>query len=116
MATALPLQDKIAQSSQSERTYNIIKAQYGNGYQDRAKDGTNPIKDKWTINYENLTLDEYTSTLATFDSTFGVEALTWTPIGESTSKSWIVTTLTRTASSGNVYTISATLEQVFDLG
>ena len=109
--TALPLQDKISQSSTSERQYPVIKAKYGNGYSERARDGLTPIMDTHTINYENLSASEYTSALAAFDASFGVSPFSWQAYGDSTTKHWIVMKISRSVQSGSVYSISVSIEQ-----
>lgn len=109
--TALPLQDKISQSSTSERQYPVIKSKYGNGYSERARDGLTPIMDTHTVNYENLTVSDYTSALAAFDASYGVSPFSWQAYGDTTTKHWIVTKISRTVQSGGVYSISVSLEQ-----
>jgi len=42
-------------TSQRTQTYRMLSYKYGNGYEQRAADGINPLVDTQTINFDNLT-------------------------------------------------------------
>jgi len=115
MPVALPLTTYISQDSSSSRDYRTIETKYGNGYGQRAADGLNSVKDTWSVTWANLNATEYTTVLTAFDTVKGVDYLTWTAPGDSTSKKFICRKITKRAFAGALYTISAELEQVFDL-
>jgi phage-related protein len=112
---ALPLPNYISQSSENTTSFKIIEAKYGNGYGQRARDGLNSNVGSWTIDYEHLLAGEYAVVIAAFDAAASVDYFTWQAPTDVVSKKWIVKEYTRRASSGDLYSISATLEQVFDL-
>lgn len=114
MAVALPLTSLIAQGSSRRRTNRVLRAQFGDGYEQTAPNGINTIVDEWSIRYENLTTSERNTLLAALDAVGSWDVLTWTPPGDS-AKKWKVTAdgLTETPVSGDMYSIGFSLRQVF---
>jgi len=116
MPAAMPLTNKISQSSNRRREYNIISTQYGNGYEQRAVDGTNPVKETWTLVWEALTLSEYQTVQSALDTAAGADYFTWTAFGDSTSKKWVqVGPAQLSPMSGALFSISAQFKVVYDL-
>ena len=116
MPRALPLTTKISQSSAGATKFRLNISQFGDGYSQRTPDGINYQTKSWTINYENITTAELT-TIRTFINKVGDgEYFTWTPPDESTSLKWILTgDVKLIAHSGNVWSVSLQIQQVFDL-
>lgn len=112
---ALPLPTRISQSSAGTKKYRIIKAQFGNGYQQRGKDGINNKMASWNVLWENVTETEMDTIVAALDATNGTTNLTWTPPDEATDKKWIVSGYNINPLSGSIFTVTASLEQIFDL-
>jgi phage-related protein len=115
MPQALPLSTNISQASQATTNFKVIEIAYGNGYSQRAGDGYNSVQAEWTVNWENISASELGTLTAAFDGFKGTDYFTWTAPGDSSSKKWIVTTYTRSALAGSVFTVSCSLKQVFDL-
>ena len=113
--TALPLSTNISQASSAGTDFKTDEMQYGNGYTQRAKSGINNVVDKWSVAWENIVLSDVTTIVSALNAAGGVDYFTWTPPGESTAKKFVVTDYARRASSGNVYSVTANLKQVFDL-
>ncbi|MGH6646209.1 phage tail protein [Aquabacterium sp.] len=113
--TALPLQDYISQAAQAETEYKILEVKYGNGYSQRAGDGYNKQTESWNLTWDNITLAQLSTLRSAFDAAGGVANFTWMALGDSVDKKWIVKKHSRSVKSGSVYTLSATLERVFDL-
>lgn len=115
MPTALPLQTAISQSSQNTTAYKILEVKYGNGYSQRAGDGFNNNQGSWNVTWQNVNATDFATLVSAFDAYYGVDYFTWTAPGDGASKKWVVKQYTRSASSSSVYSVSATIEQVWDL-
>lgn len=116
MPAALPLTAYISQASSASRNYRTLTIKYGNGYEQRAQDGINSIEDTWKVQWSNLSAANFATLTAAFDTAAGTDYFTWTAPGDSTSKKWVLTgQMSKTAKSGNLYEVAATLRQVFDL-
>jgi phage-related protein len=115
MAQALPLTSYISQASSKSRKNRVLKAQFGDGYEQVAPDGINNKIDMWSIVYDNLSSTDR-GTLWTFiDGVGSWDIVTWTPIGEGTQKKFRITPdgASEQVKAGNVYSVSFTLQQVF---
>lgn len=115
--TVMPLTDYIDQGTQFSYEANIIKAQFGDGYEQRVPNGINYKRDLINIVWQNISLAQRTTIInALATARYGADYLTYTPPGESTAKkfvqegSWQSQTL-----GGNTYTMSVPFRQVFDL-
>lgn len=90
MPQALPLTNLLAPSIQKSMTTRSLKAQFGDGFQQRAKNGINADTDRWVIEYiwmndtDATTVNDALKAVGTFDY------FTWTPYKESTSKKFYV--------------------------
>lgn len=115
MPTALPLQTSISQASQGETQYRVIETRYGNGYSQRALDGINGNQATWSVAWENITEAQFDTLVGAFDDAYGVDYFNWTAPGDASSKKWLVPKFTRSVSSGDIYSVSASLVQVFDV-
>lgn len=113
MPQALPLTDRISQSSRRTRKFRVFRAQFGDGYAQTAPDGINYKVDTWEVVYENLSSSERTTLWSAIDTVGAVDYFTWTPPGGSSTKWKIVGEVQETPVSGDIYTVSFNLEQVF---
>lgn len=115
MPLALPLQSSISQASTRKRTYRTITAQFGDGYQQSAPDGINNVVDEWNLVYENLDNSERNTLITALDSVKSSDYFTWTAPGDATQKKFKVTQdgWSEAALSGDLWTISFVLKQVF---
>lgn len=115
MALALPLTDYISQSSAQSTKYATLKVRFGNGYEQRTPDGINTTQRSWTITYNNLSTTDRNTVWTFLNTVQGTAWWTWTPPG-GTSLKWVVDgDVQERVLSGNLYTISFTARQVFDL-
>ena len=115
MPAALPLSTLISQSSSASTEFRTIKAQYGNGYSQRAPDGINNSVGSWDVSWENVTSGEFGTITTAIEAAKGADYFTWQAPGDSSTKRWIVEKYTKAAMSGDIYSVSASLTQVFDL-
>jgi phage-related protein len=113
--TALILTDKISQSSQAGREYRVTKIKFGNGYEQRAKDGINNIVDSWSLTWDNLSQTDMNSLSAFFDSLGGTTYFTWQAPTDSASKKWTVSKWTASVLAGTRYSVNVSIEQIYDL-
>ena len=116
--TALPLTDKLAQSSKRTRANRILSSQFGQGYAQVFRDGPNSQYDKWSFVWENLTASEKT-TLNSFYETVGADQFwTYTAPGESTAKKFRIDKESYSDNniSGDLWNVTFTAQQYFDAG
>lgn len=114
MPAALPEQGKISQSSNAGVDYKVVEVKFGDGYSQRALDGLNYKRRSWSIEWSNVNSTEYTTIMTALDTAAGVDYFTWTPPGQSAGR-WIASSVSVNVASGDIYSISATLREVFDL-
>jgi phage-related protein len=108
----------IAQNSKKTRKNRVLVAQFGGGYGQYARDGLNSFYDEWNIVLSNLTSTQRT-TVNTFYETIGSDQwFNWTAPGDSVVKKWRISkdTFMETTQGGQIYTISMTIVQQFDIG
>jgi phage-related protein len=91
---------------------NNIK--FGDGYSQRVSHGINTNPQIWELSFANREESEANAIDSFFDSMAGVTPFDWTPPGQSTSKKFVCQTWTKVPGNGNMYSITATFEQVFD--
>lgn len=105
-----------AVSSQKTTMYRQITLQFGDGYMQNAPDGINNVYYKWDVKYENVKLADR-NTLQTFFDSIGLWSwFSWTAPGDSVARKWKITTApVETSVGANIYTISVSYTQVFDL-
>ena len=116
MPQALPLTTKISQSSSKTTNFRTLISKFGNGYEQRTPDGINTKEDTWSIQYENLSTADKDTVVAAFDAVGGWDYITWTPFGDSSQKRFKLDQgYTLTPKSGNLFNISVSLVQVFDV-
>lgn len=114
MAIAMPLTERISQSSTKSSSFNTLKNDLGNNIRQYTDNGLNAKRDVWNIVYDHMNkteLDTITTALDQVGS--GRDQLLWTPWGETTPKEWTVTTTgyTITVLSGDLFNVSFTIEE-----
>ena len=90
MPQALPLTNKISDQSTKSYSYKTLSAGYGDGYSQRANDGINNKVETWTVKYVPLLQADRNTVMTVFDTVQGVDYVTWTPPGDSTSKKYVI--------------------------
>lgn len=105
---AMPLQDKISQSSSGGMTFRVLQSALGDGQQQLAADGLNYKTRTYNIVWSALTLIELQTVTTALDTAAGIDVLTWTPHGSAMSVNWRNTNgYNWTTEGGDVYSISA---------
>ncbi len=113
MPTALPLTDLISQGSTRKRKFRVLKAQFGDGYLQTAPDGVNHQIDQWNLIFANLTLTDRATLWSAIETVGASDYLTWTPPGDTAKKWKIVSEISESPQSGDIYTISFDVMEVF---
>ncbi len=111
----MPLPTRISQSSSGTKQFRINEVKFGNGYNQRSKDGINNLVGSWSIAWENVSQADKDTIVAALESTAGVDYINWTAPNESTSRTWIMSNYTIISLSGSIYNITANITQVFEL-
>jgi len=116
MSRMMPLPDRISQSSSSQILYRTKKVQFGDGYSQRSPDGINSNVDTWQVNWEYLNSVERDTILEVLNDVEGADYIYWTPPNQTEEKKYIIAQgSSYTTYSGNIFSISIQVEQVFDL-
>lgn len=117
MPIALPLTNKVSQASAGATTYRWNVARLGDGYEQRVPDGINYQMRKWTITYDNLSTNDFTTIQTFLDNAGQGQYFTWTPPGYAVSLKWVLDgDVNVNVKSGNIYTVSFPVRQVYDIG
>lgn len=112
----MPLTNKISQTSVASSEYRVKVVRYGNGYEQRAKDGINHKVDKWSITWSKMTADDYGTLMTAMDASEGTDYFNWQAPGDASSKKWVIDgPLNRMANQGGSYTVTIPFRQDFSL-
>jgi phage-related protein len=101
-------------SFSSDSTPRVLSAQFGDGYSQRLADGINTISKKWSISFNNRSLEDSAAIVAFFQARKGVESFTWTPTGEATAVQVVASSWKEVYSSPITRTISVTFDIVYE--
>lgn len=91
----------------------VLRADFGDGYSQRAADGINTVRDTYTLSWENITRTEAQTCDTFFRARGGYEAFWWTAPGQS-QKKWICSDWQVRHSTATLDSLSATFVEVFD--
>ncbi len=112
----MPETTLISQEGTRTKKYRTNVSKLGGGYTQRHNDGLNSEIATWTIKWNNLSSTQRDTVWAALDAVGGSDYLTWTAPGDLIQKKWRITgNPTESAISGNLYTISISVEQTFDI-
>lgn len=113
----LPLVAKISQATSMSKKTNVKEVMFNNGYSARFSLGINSVREEWQVVWDNLTTTDKNTIDAALTSAKGVSVLKWASPTDGTIKKFItVDGWTLVPKSGNLWTITTNLRQVFDLG
>jgi len=93
----------------------ILKAQFGDGYMQRARDGINTLKETWSLTWTNRGITEGQKLLDFLEHTEGLHKFTWTPPYVSSPIKVIVDSWGVSYPQMDVLTIQAKFTRVHDL-
>ncbi len=112
---ALPLSTRISQTSSGGRVFKIIKTSFGNGYEQRRKDGINNNRGSWNIRWDNVSSTDRDTIVADLEATAGVTYVLWQSPDDTSQKKWIVSGYNTQSLSGNIFNVSTDLTEVFEV-
>lgn len=90
----------------------VIRAKFGDGYEQRVGDGINNQARKWAVAF-TLAPSDITVIDNFLKARYGVESFDWTPPSESTGK-WVCRSWKKSKDNYGQDTLSATFEEVFE--
>lgn len=97
------------------RKPRVKSIQFGDGYEQRSPDGINTLPEIWDVQFNNRESTEIDDIEAFLSALNGVDYFQWTPPRSATQANYICRQWQRTAVKGNLDSLTATFEQVFDL-
>lgn len=115
MATPFPT-IAISQASSRSTRNEINVVRFGNGYEQRVPMGINYKRDVWQVTWEGLTSAEKTTIVNFLEAISDGSYTNWTTPYDAVSKKfvldgeWSIQDI-----GGNIYAVSCTLRQVYDL-
>ncbi len=101
----------VAIGGTSDTKYNIKKVQFGNGYEQRQKQGVTPILETWKVS-KTGTKQEIDEVKAFLDEHGGVTAFLWRVTSDEPYKKYVASGYTRTPKGGGVWQISFEMREV----
>lgn len=92
----------------------VIRAGFGDGYEQRVRDGINHDLQVWTVMYEHKGYAMSQALYAFFKALGGVDAFVWTPPGDTVQRRFVVREFTRSLPYGAtaVQTLTFKFEEV----
>lgn len=97
----------------------VLRADFGDGYSQRAGDGINVISEIWDVEWEHLDSDEISNLETQLEAARGVDVIDWTPPDETVAQKFTVAEWQKTMKIGNVgiaRSVTAIFRREFDLG
>lgn len=101
-------------TAEGETTARVREIGFGDGYKQRARDGINTMPTSWQLSFSNRESSEIDDIVAFLELHGGAEYFYWTPPRGALVLKYICKTWRRSAVAGNIDSLSATFEQVFD--
>lgn len=104
----------ISPGSSVEFQPRVRRADFGDGYSQRAGDGLNTLSRKVEANFQVLYSDEAEAIITFFTNRRGYLPFMWTLPGETSPRQWIAPSWRRTYSDTKITDVTASLEETFD--
>ena len=103
--------------SAPDNEVKLLTAAFGDGYEQVAPDGLNPLRQVWRLTWQTLTKAEADAIVAFFDARHGSEVFDWTPPGYASALQFRCPQWSppRPDAGDDVFTVTAQLRQSFDL-
>jgi phage-related protein len=115
VAPYIPLPENVDVSLGSEISSQarVLKAQFGNGYTQRAGDGQNAVSASYAVSFQNLTRPEAKVLLDFFNLQAGYKSFRYRVSGESVDRLWTCEQWSREHVSPMLDTVKATFVETF---
>lgn len=109
-----PIVPSVSGTTQA-KTPRVRRADFGDGYSQRGRDGLNYVKRTVTLTWESLSAADAATLDTFFDGVAGADAFAYTLPLESTEYKWTNGAVKKTYLGGERVTLSVDLTQEFDL-
>ncbi len=109
---SLPLEP--IRSSSKNVTARFLRAELGDGYDQRAGDGIQTIKEEWSVTFEALDSTNADLIIAFFEGLDGYQNFTWIPFRQTVAKKFICPSWSESYRGAGLTSVSASFVEVFD--
>lgn len=96
-------------------TMQVRRAEFGDGYSQRARDGLNYVRRTVTLSWSALSAADLQTIVSFFKSLGGADSFTYMLPLESTQYTWTCATMTPTYVDGLIVALTAVIVEEFDL-
>lgn len=100
--------------SSRETVPDVKPVKFGDGFEARNRFGLNTIRENWSLQFANRDASEANAIDSFLTARGAAEPFEWTPPGDSAPKVFVCRKWTKTPVKHNLFSISATFEQVFE--
>lgn len=117
-AVAMPLANKIVRDTTPKDTFRESGMEFGEGFRQSAPDGLNAVREVWDVVWAPLTFDERQTLRTALRSVGTWGTLSWTPPNELIVRYFRIPKgqdITYAQISQNLFKVSVTVEEVFDV-
>jgi len=101
-------------ASQRTVTPRFLRADLGDGYDQRSGDGIQTIKEEWSVSFMALDSTNADTLVSFFEDLEGYQNFTWIPFRQSVAKKFICINWSESFPGRNLTNVDATFRQVFD--
>ncbi len=95
-------------------TPRFLRADLGDGYDQRSGDGIQTIKEEWSVTFEALDQTSANTLIAFFEDLQGYQKFEWIPFRQTVEKKFICVNWTEAYPGNSLTSIAASFVQVFD--
>ena len=95
-------------------TPRFLRADLGDGYDQRSGDGIQTIKAEWNVEFAAMDQTNADTLVAFFEDLEGYQKFEWTPFRQTVEKKFICTSWSESFPGNSLTNISATFREVFD--
>ncbi len=92
----------------------FLRADLGDGYDQRSGDGIQTVKEEWNVEFVALDQTSANTLVAFFANLEGYQKFEWTPFRQSVAKKFICVEWSESFMGRSLTTVSASFTQVFD--
>lgn len=115
MAISLPLTERIELNPEKNVEFSTLKVSFGNGYEQRAPNGINYRREKYTINWVGLCEEDMITITDALDVAGGHGEFLWNPYDLGEKKFYNESGNYKVTKRGDRYFVSVELKQCFSV-
>ena len=95
-------------------TPRFLRADLGDGYDQRSGDGIQTIKEEWSVTFEALDQTSANTLIAFFEDLQGYQKFEWIPFRQTVAKKFICPSWSESYRGAGLTSVSASFVEVFD--